>query len=58
VAKLNDAITAAGKFTQPKWRLIQSHFDVGNAVAHGKDDQFTAEDVTRMLDFIEANCLG
>ena len=57
-AKLNDALKGVGKLTQPKWRLIQHFLDVGNTAAHGKDDQFSAEDVTRMLDFIEANCLG
>ncbi len=49
---------AWGKLTQPKWRLIQSFLDVGNAAAHGKETEFKPADVTRMLDFIEANCLG
>jgi hypothetical protein len=57
-SKLNDSLKAAGKLTQPKWRLIQSFLDVGNSAAHGKTEQFSDADVTRMLDFIESNCLG
>lgn len=57
-SKLNDALKAAGKLTQPKWRLIQSHLDVGNAAAHGKESEFADEDVTRLLAFVESNCLG
>ncbi|MCE9562416.1 MAG: hypothetical protein K8U57_10215 [Planctomycetes bacterium] len=35
VSKLNDLLKSSGKFTQPKWRQIQSHLDTGNAAAHG-----------------------
>lgn len=56
-AKLNDALKASGKLSPPKWRLLQSFLDVGNSAAHGKSEEFAEADVTRMLDFIETNCV-
>lgn len=55
---LNDHLKAANKFPQPKWRHIQALLDIGNQAAHGKDDQFTDDDVVRLLTFVESNCLG
>lgn len=57
-SKLNDALKAQQKLSQPKWRLIQSLLDVGNAAAHGKIDQFGPGEVNQMLTWIESNCLG
>ncbi|AMV25144.1 hypothetical protein VT84_12165 [Gemmata sp. SH-PL17] len=57
-SRLNDSLKSAGKLTQPKWRLVQSLLDVGNAAAHGKEQEFNDDDVKRLLDFVEANCLG
>jgi len=54
---VNDGLKTAGVFTTPKWRQIQSHLDVGNAAAHGKEKDFTAVDVEKMIDFAEANCV-
>jgi hypothetical protein len=53
---LNDGLKRAGAFSQPKWRQVQAALDVGNSAAHGKDNEFTAEDVTRIIDFARANC--
>ena len=55
---LNEALRAAGVFPQPKWRHIQSLLDIGNAAAHGSEAEFTNDDVTRLITFVEANCLG
>ncbi len=54
---LNEKLKTNGVFPQPKWRLIQSHLDIGNAAAHGQDSEFTDDDVNRMIEFAEANCV-
>jgi hypothetical protein len=56
VSRVNDALRNAKVFAMLKWRQIQSLLDIGNAAAHGKADEFTEADVSRMVDFAEVNC--
>jgi hypothetical protein len=56
-AVLNDSLKLAGAFSVPKWRQIQTCLDVGNAAAHGKESEFSADDVSRLLDFSRITCL-
>jgi len=49
-ADLNNALRDAGQYSKPQWRIVQSWLDVGNAAAHGKFDDYTADDVMRMID--------
>jgi len=53
VAVLNDSLRDAGTYPKPQWRIIQSWLDIGNAAAHGKFDEYTADDVTRMIADVE-----
>jgi hypothetical protein len=52
-ADLNNALRDAGQYSKPQWRIVQSWLDVGNAAAHGKFDEYTADDVMRMIDDAE-----
>lgn len=54
---LNDRLKSAGVFAVPKWRLIQGYLDVGNAAAHGKQEEFSPTDVTQLLMFAQTNCI-
>lgn len=56
-SKVNDQLKQGGFFSVPKWRQIQGFLDIGNSAAHGKNDEFTDDDVKRMFDFIKVNCL-
>jgi len=56
-AILNDTLKKMKVFSVPKWRQVQACLDVGNAAAHGKDTEFTADDVRRFLDFARVNCV-
>lgn len=56
-SSLNESLKKAGVFSVPKWRHVQSLLDVGNSAAHGKDSEFSEEDVKRMLAFAETNCV-
>ena len=49
---LNDKLKKAGKLSTTKWRQIQGGLDVGNAAAHGKVDEFSRDDVIRLLVFV------
>lgn len=55
---LNDNLKKGGVFTQSQWRLIQSYIDIGNNAAHGKFDQYSKEDVNKMLEYIENHLLA
>jgi hypothetical protein len=49
-SRINDELKALGKYPQPQWRLIQAWLDIGNAAAHGKFDEYSKEDVVKLLD--------
>lgn len=53
---VNDALRRTNVYPLPKGRLMQHYLDIGNAAAHGKDNEFTEEDVHRMIEFAEATC--
>jgi hypothetical protein len=50
---LNDALRDADRYAKPQWRLIQAWLDIGNAAAHGKFDDYKADDVARMVADVE-----
>lgn len=52
---INENLKKAGIFSVPKWRQVQAYLDIGNAAAHGKLENFTREDLERLLAFAEAN---
>jgi hypothetical protein len=54
---INDSLKKAEVFSVPKWRQVQAYLDVGNAAAHGQAESFSREDVARLLDFAEVNCV-
>jgi len=56
-SKLNEDLKKAGQYSVPKWRQIQAHLDVGNSAAHGKTEEFSADDVRQLLEHARANCL-
>ena len=56
-SKLNDGLKKAGSYSVAKWRQLQAHLDVGNAAAHGKADEFSADNIRQMLEYARANCL-
>ena len=56
-ATLNERLKGAGIFSTAKWGLVQGFLGIGNAAAHGKEDQFSRKDVEQMLEFARANCL-
>ncbi len=53
---LNDGLKKVGVLSTPKWRQIQSHLDIGNSAAHGKDSEFSETDVRLLIGFAKANC--
>ena len=53
---MNEALKKAEVFSVPKWRQVQAYLDVGNAAAHGRPEEFSGQDVERVLSFIEVNC--
>ena len=50
---INDALKKKGRYSQPQWRFIQGWLDIGNSAAHGKFDQYSQDDVVKMIDDIE-----
>jgi hypothetical protein len=50
---VNDELKKKGRFSQPQWRFIQGWLDIGNSAAHGKFNQYTQEDVVKMIDDVE-----
>ena len=55
-SKVNDSLKNEGIFATPKWRIVQSHLDVGNSAAHGKNEEFSEENVKSMFEFIKNTC--
>jgi hypothetical protein len=49
ISRINDDLKSHNYYTQPMWRQIQAWLDIGNSAAHGKFDQYTSEDVQKML---------
>ncbi len=49
---INDSLKNEGIYAQPRWRMVQAWLDIGNAAAHGKTDDFTEQDVTKMIEGI------
>ena len=52
-SQLNDELRKASRYHRPQWRRIQAWLDVGNAAAHGKFDEYTADDVKNAINGIE-----
>jgi hypothetical protein len=52
-SQINDELRKQGRYPQPQWRLIRAWLDMGNAAAHGKFDEYTSEDVQRLVEDIE-----
>ncbi|HUU28896.1 MAG TPA: DUF4145 domain-containing protein [archaeon] len=52
-SQINDELKKAGIYAQPRWRQVQSWLDIGNAAAHGKFDEYSDADVTRIASDIE-----
>ena len=50
---INNELKKKGRYSQPQWRFIQGWLDIGNSAAHGKFDQYTQDDVVKMIDDIE-----
>lgn len=52
-SRVNDGLKAGNVYSQPMWRQIQTWLDIGNSAAHGKFDEYTAENVKTMIDGVE-----
>jgi hypothetical protein len=50
---INDEFKKKGRFSQPQWRFVQGWLDIGNAAAHGKFNQYTQDDVLKMIEDVE-----
>lgn len=50
---LNEELKKANRYAQPQWRLIQAWLDLGNAAAHGRFNEYTADDVKNAIHGIE-----
>ncbi len=53
VSQVNDELRKLGRYPQPQWRLIQAWLDVGNAAAHGRFNEYSDEDVQRLIEDVE-----
>ena len=51
-SRVNDDLKKAARYSQPQWRLVQSWLDIGNSAAHGKFEEYRAQDVEAMLEGI------
>jgi HEPN domain-containing protein len=49
-----DKLKKKGVLSLPEWRQIQAWMDIGNSAAHGKFDEYSAEDVKNMLNGIDS----
>jgi hypothetical protein len=52
-ASINDLLRDKGRYTKPRWRLVQSWLDLGNAAAHGQFGDYKEADVIEMIGGIE-----
>ena len=52
-----DKLKNSRELTTAKWRQVQSLLDIGNAAAHGKENEFDKKDVQKMTDFIKSDCI-
>jgi len=50
---INDDLKKNNIYPQPQWRYIQAWLDIGNAAAHGKFDDYSLEDVGKMIEGVE-----
>lgn len=55
-ASVNELLKKASILSVPRWRQIQALLDIGNSAAHGKTDDFSQADVSKLLEFVETNC--
>jgi hypothetical protein len=53
---INDKLKRALIFSVPRWRQIQALLDIGNSAAHGKTEDFSQSDVSKLLEFVETSC--
>lgn len=51
--QVNDLLKQAGVYAKPRWRQVQSWLDIGNAAAHGENDDYDAAQVREMLSGIQ-----
>lgn len=52
-SQINDELRKLGRYPQSQWRLIQAWLDTGNAAAHGRFDEYSGEDIQRLIEDIE-----
>lgn len=50
---INDQLKKKGKYSQSKWRFIQTWLDISNNAVHGKFDEYNAEDVEKLIEDLE-----
>jgi len=50
---INDQLKSKEKYPQSQWRFIQAWLDIGNAAAHGKFNDYSSDDVTKLIEGIE-----
>jgi hypothetical protein len=50
---LNDELRKIGKYPQSQWRFVQGWLDTGNAAAHGKFNEYTENDITKLIEDVE-----
>ncbi len=54
ISDLNDPLRNAGIYDQPTWRKIQVFGDIRNLCSHQKDTEPTEEQVTELIDGVNA----
>ena len=52
-SQINDELRKLGRYPKLQWRLVQTWLDIGNAAAHGGFDQYSDEDVQRLIEDVE-----
>jgi len=51
-SEINTELKKINRYPQPQWRLIEAWLDIGNAAAHGKFDQYSTDEVSKMIEGI------
>lgn len=52
-SRINDDLKKAGRYSQPQWRQVQAWLDCGNSAAHGKFEDYTADDVSLLIEAVD-----
>lgn len=50
---LNDEMKRLDRYPQSQWRFVQAWLDIGNAAAHGKFNEYSEEDITKLIEGVE-----